>query len=209
MMSGVPMRVEATCCDEAKAGRLGARLMAIVAEGDRRDAYTCRRPHEIEALARRSDRRSRRHGGRATFLSGLNLRRERWITGRVCSATEDLLGGTRSPPRQLVALTTFCNLVQEVRKRVKARCPCRGPAQRRCGTLAMAATTPPHMPMRIAVYLGCAVSRSAIYFASLCRLEFTCEGELASSRCSSRQALPMMWDFAEIGTHSEAGASSS
>ena len=54
-MSGTPMTFE-YIRSKAKAGRMGARLMAIVAEGDRGRVYLSPTP-EMEAIARSSHSR--------------------------------------------------------------------------------------------------------------------------------------------------------
>ncbi|MGO9955543.1 MAG: DUF1156 domain-containing protein, partial [Solirubrobacteraceae bacterium] len=112
---------------------------------------------------------------RATFLSGLTPTRA-MITGGVCSAYGLTTWGHLFTPRQLVALTTFSDLVGEARKRALAD----------CGNEAYANA--------IATYLGFAVDKMADTNSVLC----TWQVDPPRLRATfSRQALPMTWDFAE------------
>jgi putative DNA methylase len=92
--------------DEGKAGRMGARLMAIVAEGDRGRVYLAPTP-EMEAVALTASRVEA--GGRDAQEPARLLHAELRLT----------TWGDLFTPRQLVALTTFSDLVQEARERVR------------------------------------------------------------------------------------------
>ena len=105
-------------------------------------------------------------------------------------------------PRQLVALTTFSDLVQEARERVKrdalaADCP----TTARPSTLA--APVPRPMPMQWRYILRLR------WIEWLTDMVFTLRGGiLASARKLEhlrfgRQALPMVWDFAEANPFSD------
>ena len=87
---------------------MGARLMAIVAEGERGRVYLAPTP---EHGGRRAARRSRR-GSRTSSSSS-----------KRCGFRVGNYGMTKwsdlFTPRQLVALTTFSDLVQEARERVQ------------------------------------------------------------------------------------------
>jgi len=100
---------------EGKADRLGSRLLAIVAEGGRRRIYVSP-DAQSEALAKSVEGDPIIADAREGFLSAPTPTRA-MITGGVCSAY-----GLRSwwhlfTPRQLVALTTFSNLVGEAREK--------------------------------------------------------------------------------------------
>jgi putative DNA methylase len=93
--------------DEGKAGRMGARLMAIVAEGERGRVYLAPTP-EMEAVALTAKPEWKPEGempknDRRNFTPNYGL-----------TTYGDLF-----TPRQLVALTTFSDLVQEARERVQ------------------------------------------------------------------------------------------
>ena len=105
LMSGTPMPFSELRA-EAKAGRMGKRLMAIVAEGDRGRVYFSPTA-EHEKIARQA----KPEGVPETELpqKALGFRVQEYGMKR----WRDLF-----TPRQLVALTTFSDLVQEVRERV-------------------------------------------------------------------------------------------
>ncbi len=106
LMSGVPMPFE-YLRSEAKAGRMGARFMAVVAEGDRGRVYlTPTEEHEaIAQSAMPSDVPETDLPARALGFRVQEYGMTKW---------RDLF-----TPRQLVALTTFSNLVAEAMERVK------------------------------------------------------------------------------------------
>ena len=106
LMSGVPMPFE-YLRSEAKAGRMGARLMAVVAEGLRARIYlTPTDQHEaIARCAMPKDVPETSLPERALGFRVQEYGMTRW---------HDLF-----TPRQLVALTTFSDLVAEAMERVK------------------------------------------------------------------------------------------
>ena len=96
-------------------------------------------------------------------------------------------------PRQLVALTTFSDLVQETREQVRrdalaASVPDDGKALRDGGAGATAYAE------AVGVYLAFAVDRIAMTGNNLVR--WNAVGQKAQ-HCFGRQALPMVWDYAE------------
>ena len=95
---------------ESMGGRMGSRLMAVVAEGDRRRVYISPTP-EQESVARqaRPSMDTRQPMNRDT--SNLCERSWLWV----------LYLGRLFTDRQLVALTTFSDLVAEARERVQRR----------------------------------------------------------------------------------------
>ena len=96
-------------------------------------------------------------------------------------------------PRQLVALTTFSDLVSEAREKVKADAIAAGMADDGLplndgGTGATAYAD------AIAVYLGMALSKLADSLSSLVRWKSSMDQAIATF---GRQAIPMVWDYAE------------
>jgi putative DNA methylase len=199
LMSGTPMPFD-YLRSEAKTGRMGARLMAIAAEGERGRVYLAPTP-EMEAIALNA----RPTGVPETELpaKALGFRVQEYGMTR----WRDLFTS-----RQLVALTTFSDLVQEARERVKrdaltARLNDDGKLLEAGGTLATAYADV------IATYLAFLVSRLADKGSTIC----TWNAGPASSRTASgrsaavatvrstfaRQALPMTWDFAEVNYFSD------
>ena len=180
---------------EGRAGRMGSRLMAIVAEGDRSRVYLPPTP-EQEAAARKAapewkPERSLPDDQRNfwTVLYGLTT----W--------------GDLFTPRQLVALTTFSDLVAEAIARVKQDIQGvpRPPEHDAGGTPAVPGDD---LPLRdggtgttayaeaVGVYLGFALSRSADRGSSICSWDSSHKME-ALRNTFGRQAIPMAWDFAE------------
>jgi len=99
-------------------------------------------------------------------------------------------------PRQLVALTTLSDLVQEARERVKedaiaAGLPDDGLALAKVGAGATAYAE------AIAMYLGIVVDKSADYNSTVCG--WISGGETLRSTFG-RQAIPMVWDYCEANT---------
>ena len=194
LLSGVPMRYE-YIDDEANAGRMEERLMAIVAAGDRGRVYLPPTP-EAEAVARTAEPTWKPDApSRGTWASNAQGRRYGFRTF-----------GDYFTPRQLVALTTFSDLVAEAMERVKQDAVSglekRSHGKRKgtdslsydgiglndggCGSTAYAEA--------VGVYLALAVDRLAMTGNNLVR--WNSVGQKAQ-HCFGRQALPMVWDFAE------------
>ena len=96
---------------EGKADKLGIRLMAIVVEGIRGRIYLSP-TQEMERIAAIADHSLIVSESRQGFLLGTTPTRA-MITGGVCSAYGLRTWGHLFTPRQLVALTTFSDLVNE------------------------------------------------------------------------------------------------
>jgi putative DNA methylase len=174
---------------EGRAGRMGARLMAIVAEGPRGRVYLppC---EEHEAVAR---------SAQPTWKPDQPMNRD----------TRDLVSGRGYgfftwadlfTPRQLVALTTFSDLVAEAidkcrQDAIAAGLPNDGIGLDAGGTGALA------YAQAVGVYLGIALSRLTDICNALCRWEVT---KTQVRNLFGRQAIPMLWDFAENNVFGEA-----
>ena len=168
--------------EEGKAGRMGARLMAIVAEGDRGRVYlTPTTDHEMAAGQARPDWRPevQLEGKTRVNVSNYGLN----------------IYGDLFTPRQLVALTTFSDLVTEARARIRpdaiaAGIPDDGRPLREGGTGATAYSE------AVGVYLAFALDKVADRGSTLGRWDPT-PTQSGIINTFSRQALPMTWDFAE------------
>jgi putative DNA methylase len=99
-------------------------------------------------------------------------------------------------PRQLVALTTFGDLVREARLRVRQDALAAGLIDDRADQSAGSGASA--YADAIATYLAFAVDRSANYWSSL-----TPWGGDFIVQTFGRQALPMVWDYAEANGFSE------
>jgi putative DNA methylase len=180
LMSGTPIAGDYIKA-EGQAGRMGARLMAIVAEGERGRVYLAPTPVH-EAAARQAKPEWRPETPLAPDPRAL------WTPPYGLKTYGDLF-----TPRQLVALTTFSDLVQEARERVQrdavaAGLPDDNKPLRDGGTGATA------YAVAVGVYLAFAVDKGANYWSSLCAWHQTRYGVVSTF---GRQALPMVWDFAE------------
>ena len=184
LMSGAPIKY-AYVDDEANAGRMGARLMAVVAEGDRGRVYLA--PTAEQELVSREARPIWKPDlpSRGTWASNAQGRRYGFRTF-----------GDYFTPRQLVALTTFSDLVTEARDRVRQDATAAGlPDDGR--PLHVGGTTATAYADAVAVYLAFAISKLADRGSSICTW-FT---ERDSTRNTfARQSIPMTWDFAELNT---------
>ena len=171
---------------EGKAGRMGARLMAIVAEGDRGRVY----------LAPTSEHEERAREGEPEWRPELNMPIDRrWFSPPIYGFPTY---GDLFTPRQLVALTTFSDLVTEATARVKQDAALPGDETRLCdggvGATAYAEA--------VGVYLGFAQSKACNRNTSLCLWEHRMDRLVATF---GRQAIPMVWDFAETNPIAGAG----
>jgi putative DNA methylase len=165
---------------------MGARLMAIVAEGDRGRVYLAPTP-EMEAIAL---------AAQPTWKPETPLPddpRNFWTVQYGLTTYGDLF-----TPRQLVALTTFSDLVADARERVKADAiaaglPDDGQALAKVGTGATAYAD------AVGVYLAFGSSRASDAWSSV----VTWRNQVEASRNTfARQALPMTWDFTEVNPFS-------
>lgn len=154
---------------EGQAGRIGQQLMATVAEGNRRRVYLAPSADQIEAatVERPTDLPEAGLPPQAPSFRVQAYGMTKWV---------DLYTN-----RQLVALTTFSDLVAEARKRVLAD----------CGDGAYADA--------VATYLAFLGSKLADWLSALCSWIPQIEGVRDTF---ARQALPMVWDFVEINPFS-------
>jgi putative DNA methylase len=169
--------------DEGKQKRLGARLMAVVAEGVRGRVYLDPSSY-METVARSAEASWRPLGDVPARL-----------TGGTCVPYGLSEWGDLFTPRQLVALTTFSDLVGEARERIlqdaiAAGLPIGDEGLEAGGSGAKAYAE------AVAVYLAFAISRSADRGSSICSWDNSPKME-ALRNTFGRQAIPMVWDFAE------------
>lgn len=178
LMSGTPMEGDYIKA-EGKAGRMGARLMAIVAEGRQGRVYLAPTP-EHEEITRNANPEWEPEQPLPDDP------RNFWTVQYGLTTYGDLF-----TPRQLVALTTFSDLVGEAMAQVRRD--------------AVAADLPDDpTPLRdggagatayaeaVRVYLALGIGRSANYWSSL-----TPWGGDFIVQTFGRQAIPMVWDHAE------------
>ena len=181
LMSGSPITGNYIMA-EGRGERIGARLMAIVAQGDRRRVYLS--PiEEQEQTARGAIPQWSPHV--EFFQQALGFR----VGNYGMTRWRDLF-----TPRQLVVLTTLSDLVADTMERVRHDARAAGlPDDDRPGHRGRADA----YAEAVSVYLGLATSKTANRSSTLCtfKVGVECPGDTFG-----RQALPMSWDYAEANT---------
>lgn len=172
---------------EGKAGRIGERLMLIVAEGEHGRIYLSpTRDHTVV---------SRRMEPAWKPQCPLPVNPRDFKTPNYgMSSFADLF-----TPRQLVALTTFSDLIQEGREIVKNDSLAAGMSDD-CLSFNDGGTGAQAYADAIAVYLACAVDKASDYWSSIC--SWHASKELIRNTFG-RQAIPMVWDYAETNPFSD------
>jgi putative DNA methylase len=208
IMSGTPISGD-YIKSEGRAGRMSARLMAVVCEGDRGRVYVPPTA-EHEAAADSAKPEWKPETPLAPDPRAL------WTPPYGLKTFGDLF-----TPRQLVALTTFSDLVQEAREKVRADAEearkewrevssesemASGESRNTHSSLRSTHSSPPDFPLdqggdgpaayadAVAVYLGLGIGRQANRTATL--NFWDTRGENVQ-QVFARQALPMTWDFVE------------
>jgi putative DNA methylase len=177
--------------EEGLAGRLGAHLMAIVAEGERGRTY-------LAPVNEQEDIASSSKPGDTSGLEVKMPNNPRWFSppGYGMKRYVDLF-----TPRQLVALTTFSDLVSEARGKVLADAHAAGlvadEAPLHAGGTGAAAYAE-----AVATYLAFAVSKAS---TRSCVLTIWEPGMGRLAGAMGRQALPMQWNYAETNPLAGAG----
>lgn len=180
LMSGTPIASD-HIYGEAQAGRMGARLMAIVAEGVRGRVYLAPTP-EHESAARKA---------KPEWKPDVAMPdNPRWFSPPLYGLKTY---GDLFTPRQLVALTTFSDLVGEAMARIRGDAVAAGlPDDAK--SLRDGGTGAASYAEAAGVYLGMSVSKMSDAQSSLCRWKPTMDQSIATF---GRQALPMVWDYSE------------
>jgi putative DNA methylase len=181
VMSGAPIPGDYIKA-EGKAGRMASRLMAVMAESECGRVYLP--PTEaMEAIARQA---------RPQWMpDGMLVEDPRAFTPTLygLEGWSDLF-----TPRQLVALTTFSDLVQEVYDLVKGDALVAGlPDDAKL--LDSGGTSATAYSQAVSVYLGCALGRLASYNNTICHWNMR-GGSVG--QIFARQAISMSWDYIEV-----------
>jgi putative DNA methylase len=190
LMSGTPIDFS-YIRNEGKAGRLGSRMMAVVANGNNERIYLSP-TKELETIA--------------TSAKPLDIPitelPKKALGFRVqeygMTSWSDLFTS-----RQLLALTTFSDLVQTAREKIKfdaaiAGYPDDGQPLYKGGKGATAYAD------AIGIYLAFAIDKSAVYWNSLCPWLSQPKNEIVGNSFS-RQIISMIWDYAEANPLSDSG----
>ena len=178
LMSGVPITYD-YIRSEGTAGRMSTRLLAIVAEGDRERVY----------LAPSSQQEAIANNVTVAWKPDLEIPND---PSAVRTPNYGLTTyGDLFTSRQIKALTTFADLVQDARERIKNDALLTSlPHESKSfvtGDISSAAYAD-----AISMYLGLGVGRSADYWSALTPWSNNFIGHTFG-----RQAIPMVWDYAE------------
>ena len=161
---------------EGKAGRIEQQLMAIVAEGKRGRVYLAPDREHIVVAAQAEPEWTpqaalpKNPRNFNTPIYGLD------IFGKLFT------------PRQLATLTTFSNLIQEVKNKILFDTKLTNFQPKEAYADA------------VATYLAIALDKGSDYWSSLCSWH---AGRDTIRNTFARQAIPMVWDFAEANPLSE------
>lgn len=183
--------------DEANAGRMGAVPIAIVAEGNRGRIYLSVDEAEMLALQHEID----------NYYAANQI--EKIVSHAQCRGTFASNAQGRYygfhefkdyfTPRQLTALTTFSALVAEAQQKAEADAIAAGMAN-------------DHLPLRsggqgaraygeaVGVYLAFVIDKMTDYHSSICSWHSSKE---LIRNTFGRQAIPMVWDYAETNPFSK------
>ncbi|HOQ41874.1 MAG TPA: DUF1156 domain-containing protein [Smithellaceae bacterium] len=182
LMSQTPITTD-YIFSEAKAGRMGARMLAIVAEGERSRVYLA--PTSImEAIALKAQ---------PIWKPDVAMpENPRWFSPPLYGLKTY---GDLFTSRQLDALTTFSDLVQEAHACVlrDAGLPTDVKSLHAGGIGIIAYAD------SLATYLAFAIDKGANYWSTVCAWHQTRYGIVSTF---GRQAIPMVWDYAEANPFS-------
>lgn len=167
---------------QGSTGKLRAELIALVAEGDRRRVYIA--PDENHRLAAVVPR-----PGDVPEQELGNDPRNLWTPAYGLTTFASLFTN-----RQLTALTTFSDLVMEAREKVLADALAAGMPEG--DRLESGGTGAAAYADAVATYLGLVVSRLTDYVSALASWSSHPKNEVIV-HVFGRQAIPMVWDFAE------------
>lgn len=174
---------------EGKAGRMGERLMAIVAEGTRGRVYLSPTEDMIQVAQTAKPEWKPEHP--------LPVNPRDFKTPNYGLNTF----GDLFTPRQLVALTTFSDLTQEAREKAIANAKAAGLPDEDKG-LADGGIGATAYGEAIAVYLTFAINKCSNLWSTITSWM---SDRGAFRETFARQAIPMVWDYAEANPFSNSG----
>lgn len=182
LMSGTPIAGD-YIKSEGIAGRMGARLMAIVAEGDRGRVYLAPTPeHEMAAVTADAEWKPEVTISGSTQYLGVKP----YGMERLDQLFSD---------RQLAVLTTFADLVVESRERIRGDALAAA-APEDAKSLDDGGNDASAYADAVALYLGVFLSRLVNLNNALCQWRNDPAKEHVG-HLFARQAIPMVWDYAE------------
>jgi putative DNA methylase len=172
---------------EAQAGRMGSRLMAIVVESPRGRLY----------LPPTADAEEAAREALPTWKPEIPMPdNPRWFSPPLYGLTTF---GDLFTPRQLVALTTFSDLVTEAINQVRKDAIAAGIPDDDI-PLDSGGTGARAYAEAVGVYLALCVDKAADYWSAVCSWHSSKE---LIRNTFGRQAIPMVWDYAETNVFSD------
>lgn len=177
--------------EESREGRMGAKLMAIVAEGQRGRIYIA--PDEVQIAAADVPMPDDYPQGKLAYYPG-------HLNTNVYGLDEFWKLFTN---RQLTALTTFSALVGEAQKKAEADAIAAGLPDDGVG-LADGGTGARAYGEAVGVYLAFAVDKCSNLWSAITGWM---NDRGAFRETFARQAIPMVWDYAEANPFSNSGGS--
>ena len=177
--------------EESREGRMGAKLMAIVAEGQRGRIYIA--PDEVQIAAADVPMPDDYPQGKLAYYPG-------HLNTNVYGLDEFWKLFTN---RQLTALTTFSELVGEAQKKAEADAIAAGLPDDGVG-LADGGTGARAYGEAVGVYLAFAVDKCSNLWSAITGWM---NDRGAFRETFARQAIPMVWDYAEANPFSNSGGS--
>jgi putative DNA methylase len=189
LMSGEPITPEYVT-SEAISGRMGVRLMAVVAEGERGRIYLSPTP-EFEAIATQAQ---------PNWQPDVSMpNNPRWFSPPLYGLTTY---GDLFTSRQLVTLTTLSDLLHEIHPLIVGDAIAAGMIPE-ADSDDCEVTTATSYADAVVMYLAMSISRWTDLSNSVCSWNNTNENVRA---LFSRQAVPMTWDFVELFPFSKVGS---
>lgn len=174
--------------EEGKTGRIGAQLMAIVAEGQHGRIYLS--PDSEHIHAAEVDKP-------LDYPEGEMPNNPRWFSPPAFGMTDYSQLFTN---RQLTALTTFSELVGEAQQKAEADAVAAGMNNDHIA-LAEGGIGARAYGEAVGVYLAFCVDREADFCNSICRWSISNEKPM---NLFARQSIPMVWDYPEVNVFSSA-----
>jgi putative DNA methylase len=188
LLSGTPISSDYIKI-EGQAGRMGARMIAVVAEGKREHVYLPP-TDDMEAVAR--EVQPDWAPDVEFFQQALGFR----VGNYGMTKWSDLF-----TPRQTMALEIFSRVLDEAHEHIQRDGVAAGlPVDDKC--LAAAGTGAGAYADAVAIYLACGISRACDYWNSNATWE---SGGGFVAHAFTRNAIPMVWNFAESNPFSSSG----
>lgn len=188
LMSQVPMDFK-YLREEAKQGRMGHRLMAIVADGPKGRVYLSPTPDQ-EAVANSAVPAWAPESALPEKALGFRVQEYGMTKWRDMFTV-----------RQLTALSTFADLAVEARSRIKSDAIESGMIDDGV-SLDGGGRSATAYADAVALYLGLAASKATMFVNTLSRWR---AGEGKTAPAFGRQAIAMVWDYADINPFAGAG----